>query len=109
MANKTKKLEICYAVLANKLIKSGEQKIFIRIMNPEGVTIYNAAVGSGQANNPEYNVIMDYTFLDRIVYKNDKFNNCLEWNGTEKYIGGTYIVNIYSEENLMGTATFSLK
>lgn len=109
MANKTKKLEICYAVLANKLVKSGEQKIFIRIMTPDGVTIIDKEAGSGQTNNPEYNIIMDYTVLDYINYKNDKFNNCLEWDATYKYSRGTYIVGIYSENNLMGTATFSLK
>lgn len=109
MANKTKKLEICYAVLANKLIKSGKQNIFIRIMNPDGVTIFDKSAGSGQTNNPEYNVIMDYTIIDYINYNNEKFNNCLEWDATYKYTRGTYIVNIYSENNLMGTATFSLK
>lgn len=109
MANKTVRLEICYAILANKLIKAGEQKIFIRIMNPEGVTIFDKAAGSGQTNNPEFNVIMDYTMLDYADYKNEQFNNCLEWDATDKYIGGTYIVNIYSEDNLMGSSTFSLK
>ncbi len=109
MAGKTEKIEICFDVLANKLAKAGEQKIFVKLMTPEGVTIFNEEAGSGQANNPEYNVMMDYTLAENIDYSNEKYNDCLEWNSNTVYREGTYIVNLYSENNKMGSTTFSLK
>ncbi len=109
MAKKTKKLEICFDVLENKLIPPAQQKIFVRIMTPEGATIYEELAGSGNTNNPEFNVKMSYTMLEEIDYINERYNVCVEWEGTEKYKAGTYILILYTEKNKMGTTSFNLR
>jgi hypothetical protein len=109
MAGKTKKIEICFDVLANKLAKAGQQKIFVRLMSPEGLTIFNEEAGSGQTNNPEYDVMMEYTLAENIEYKNEKYIDCVEWNSNSEYMEGLYVVDLYSENNKMGSTTFSLK
>ncbi|MFH1320101.1 MAG: hypothetical protein ABII90_05535 [Bacteroidota bacterium] len=109
MAKKTKKIEVCFDVLENKLAKKGKQTVYIKIITPEGVTILDKAAGSDKIERPESITDNLYTTYVNIVYANVKQNVCIEWIASQNYKAGTYFVELYTKQNKMGVASFALR
>lgn len=83
-----KKIEVCFDVLANKLAKSGNHKIYMRFFSPEGVVIFDKVVGSRITMNPELKTEMLFTIFEELEYSNEKKNVCIEWDTLIKYKSG---------------------
>lgn len=109
MSNRTKKLEISFDVLENKLVKSDEKKIFVRIISPDGNIIYDQEGRSGITINPVFENEMMYTFDDEFQYRNKKQKVTLEWDAPLAYEEGTYVVELYTSKNKMGVGSFTLR
>jgi hypothetical protein len=92
----------------NKVTDPGMKDFYIRILTP------NAEVLSDSDEpltfmHPELKQKVVYSKEETINYKNQKTNICFKWVGTEKYIPGLYIVEVFTKENKLGTTTFTLK
>ena len=109
MSKRTKKLKISFDVLENQLVKADEQKIFVRIISPEGNIIFDKEAGSGITFNPAFQNEMMYTFDDKFQYRNKKQKVTLEWDATLELTEGTYVVELYTPKNKMGVGSFVLR
>lgn len=109
MAKKTRRVEVCFDVLENKIAKQGEVGVFMRIFTPNAQTIFDEAAGSGYLSDPAVNEPVQYTADQKINYKNAKQHVCMEWDAPVKYEPGTYLVELYTPGSKMGMASFTLR
>lgn len=108
IAKRTLKVKICFDVMANKATDPGMKDFYIRILTPEAEVLTDAEAPL-TFMHPELEQKVVYSMAETINYKNQKTNICVEWQGTEQYKPGLYIVEIFTKDNKLGTTTFSLR
>lgn len=108
LAKRTLKLKICFDVMDNKVTDPGMKDFYIRIMTPDAVVLSDLEEPL-TFMHPELKQKVFYSKEETINYKNQKTNICIKWEGTEQYIPGLYIVEVFTKDNKLGTTTFTLK
>ena len=109
LARKANYLDICFEILPNRLAMRENVKVFIRIFSPEGEVLTNSNEGSGTFKHPEYKFNVPYTCAEEVEYDKQQLNVCKEWKGTEKYVSGTYLVELHTDKYSLATTTFTLR
>lgn len=105
-AKKVEKLRICYTLSENAIAKAGLKSIYMRIVDPEGKVL-----SKGRGDEFEFEGgSMTYSLSKEINYENKQMDMCLFYEaGTDKFIVGKHTVEIYTDKNLIGTASLSLR
>jgi archaellum component FlaF (FlaF/FlaG flagellin family) len=109
LAKKAAEVQICYHIQPNKSTPSGKKVIFIRIFDPFGHFLYDKNLGNGEFFHPDYKMMVSYSITDTVDYKNEALEICTKWKNPENYISGTYLVELYTEKEAIGTTTFTLR
>ena len=110
LARRTNKVEVCFDFLENKIAKAGDKNVYLRILTPEGKVMGERATGSGtfKKNGSEEEVM--YSSMQSVAYNNAKQNVCVAYEEAERiYPKGTYTAEIYTDGNMSGATTFTLK
>jgi hypothetical protein len=108
LAKRTLKIKICFDVMDNKVTDPGMKDFYIRILTPDAVGLTDSEEPL-TFMHPELKQKVIYTKEETINYKNQKTNICFKWEGTEQYIPGLYIVEVFTKDNKLGMTTFTLK
>lgn len=106
-AKNTDKLKICFDFAENKIAPSGETEVAIRLISPLGVTITNAALGSGTLVNDKGEEIQ-YTYKVRPDYDNQLKKVCSLWDQGGNFVKGKYGVEVYQKGILIGQTSAEL-
>lgn len=109
-AKKADKLKVCFDLMKNKLSAGSSQTVYVKIIGPDGVTLFDSIGGSGEFVNLENNndskyttsVTMDYAGEDRQSY-------CVYWDPGESFNAGDYEVMIFNQGYCVGKNEFNLK
>lgn len=109
LARKANYLNICFDILPNRLTAKGKIKIYIRIFSPEGDVLTNNAEGSGTFKHPDYKFNVPYTCASEVNYSKQQKKVCTDWKGTDKYVSGTYLVELHTAKYSLATTTFALR
>src|SRR5690606_1245568 len=101
---------ILFDIDENMLAESGAKEFDIRIVNPDGTLLSNAALGSGSFidNNGK----TQYYSLSKTVNITSGMplhNIDVDWRQASSYKKGAYLVEIYYEGYLMGQGTTTLQ
>ena len=107
-AKNADKLKICFDFAENKIAPSGETEVAIRLISPDGVTITNAALGSGTSTT-EKGQEVQYTYKVRPDYDNQMKKVCSLWDQGGNFAKGTYNVEVYQKGILIGQTSAELK
>ncbi len=101
---KIEKLRVCFTLRENAIVQPGTKEIFMRIMRPDSVILTTGV------NLFEYlDEQMVYTASREVDYENQDVDLCIYWDDDGQLIEGSYSVNLYAENNLIGTSSFLLK
>lgn len=103
-ARRSDKLKICFTVAKNKLVQSGDQELYVQVIDPKNNTLgENSQVQFGED-------ILTYSLISKFNYENKDLDVCefVNPNG-EDFESGRYVVNVYNEKDLVSTAEFTLK
>jgi hypothetical protein len=107
-ASRTDRVNVCFTIGGNPLIKPGRKIIFVCICRPDKVVVtktkYDTFVFNGQT--------LPYSIRDDISYEGQTMNVCVKWTKKENdkpAMKGTYTVTVYSEDKEIGSGTFQLK
>jgi methionine-rich copper-binding protein CopC/cell division protein FtsL len=106
-ARRVDKIKTCFTIDKNEVTKPGKKDVYLRIIGPDGeVLAYD--------QTKEYMFTYDgkeglYSRKSEITYENEEMDMCLYWDLEEEAKEGTYIVEIYAEDYMMGTTSFELK
>ena len=110
MARRTNKIEACFTVLENKIAKSGEKMIYLRLIEPGGKILGNRSEGSSSFKKAGSSEELLYTVSKAIDYKNANEDICVAWEETDRVFStGTYMLEIYIDGNLAGVTSLNLR
>lgn len=104
-ASRSDKIRICFTVPANKLVQSGDQELYIQVIDPNSTTL-------GLNNQVNFDgKPIKYSVISKFNYEKNSLDIC-EFIGTEgkkKFEKGRYMVNVFNEKDLVATSEFTLK
>jgi hypothetical protein len=107
-ASRTDRVNVCFTIGENTLVKPGKKIIYICISRPDKIVVtktkYDTFMFNGQS--------LPYSIREDIDYTGKAMNVCVKWTKRENdkpAMKGTYTVTVYSEEKEIGSGTFELK
>lgn len=103
-ASKVTKIKTCFTIRENPIVEAGNKMVYIRILRPDNAVLSSSGQVFGYKNET-----LAYTAKREVMYENKDVELCIFWDKTEELLPGTYTVDIYSENNLIGTTTFVLE
>jgi hypothetical protein len=102
--NNIDKLRICFTLRENPIAAPGEKEVFMRIIRPDSLVI-----ATSQDNLFDFNGNKLVYSASRLVdYLNQDIEMCIFLDNTGDLIVGTYSVELYLENNIIGRITFAL-
>ena len=101
-------LRTCFLTETNIVASGGEQKFYIRIIDPVGETVADEAKSGVLTNKLDETQVM-YTTSGSMDYQNEDTRGCISLNLSEKLVKGIYDVEIYNNGFMVGKGDFKLK
>jgi hypothetical protein len=102
--NNIEKLRICFTLRENPIAAPGEKEVFMRVIRPDSLVIT-----TGQDNLFDFNGNKLVYSASRLVdYMNQDIEMCIFLDNSGDFIIGTYSVELYLENNIIGRTTFAL-
>lgn len=103
-ASRVDNLRICYSVPSNLLTESGAKKYFVQVIDPS-----LNVIGSNTALQFEDDVLK-YSYVSAFTYDNQLLDVCGFVSAEEgDYEKGVYTVNVFDQNVLVSSSTFTLK
>ena len=102
--DKVERIKIQFVIARNTLVPHGEKEIYLCIVKPDGQTLVKDRTNIFTHNDQKYyslRQIMDYTGIAEKMY--------FSWNVEEYLPVGIYSVEIYADNQHIGSGIFSLK
>lgn len=106
-ANKAEQLKITFIFTDNPIADKGEKEVFVRIIDPDGVTLSVEETGSGKFLQDGQQTI--YTVKKSITFDNSGDPVTIYWKKGADYPKGHYNIEIYCEGFQIGKGSFDLK
>ena len=107
-AKKLAKIKIAFQLAKNDVTEQERKTVFIRVLDPDGSTIFDSATGSGNFtfNGQE----LAYTTRGDLNYDNENlYIEMVYSRGGTLYREGKYTVELYAEGFKIGTGGFEVK
>lgn len=103
-ARRSDKLKVCFTVAKNKLVQSGDQELYIQVIDPKNNTL-------GENNQVQFgDEILTYSLVSKFNYENKDLDVCEYVNPSgDGFESGRYVVNVFNEKDLVSTSEFTLK
>lgn len=104
-ASRTDKIRVCFAVAKNKLVQSGDQELYVQVVDPK-----NNILGANDQVQFEEKTL-NYSTISKFNYENKNLNICefVANKGDKEFEKGRYVVNVFNERDLVATSEFTLK
>ena len=103
-ASRVDNLRICYSVSSNVLTESGTKKYFVQVIDPS-----LNVIGSNTPVQFEDD-ILKYSYVSAFTYDNQLLDVCDFVSAEEgDYKKGAYTVNVFDQNRLVSSSTFTLK
>lgn len=103
-ASGVNKIKTCFTVLENAVVDKGSKDIYIRILAPDGSVVTSSTetfMYNGQA--------ILFSTKDAFDFDNNKTNVCVYSEKSNQMPKGKYTVEIYSNGNIIGISSLTLK
>jgi hypothetical protein len=102
--NNIDKLRICFTLRENPIAAPGEKEVFMRIIRPDSLVITTS-----QDNLFDFNGNKLVYSASRLVdYMNQDIEMCIFMDNTGDFVVGTYSVELYLENHIIGRTTFAM-
>ena len=110
LAKRTHKLSVCFDVLDNKIAKTGDKTVYLKITEPGGKQIGNKSTGSAMFKTSSGEEVM-YAASSTLSYTGVKQNVCMDYEEQEDkmFPPGTYMVEVYIDGVLSGAGSAVLR
>jgi len=106
-AKRVDKVRVDFILEKNPLTLTDNKTVYMRIIDPAGATISDAATGSGEFDFNGQK--QGYTISQDIVYGNNNQDVSILYDRATPFSKGTYTVELYSEGFTIGSGSFSVK
>lgn len=108
-AKRVDKIKICFTLSENRIIPEGTKNLYIRIARPDKLIL---TPSRGDTYSFEYQgEKIQYSIAKEVNYTGEAQDLCLYWRkmNEEDMMEGTYHVEVFEGDNVIGHATFSLR
>lgn len=103
-AGRSDKLRVCFTVAKNNLISSGDQSLYVQVIDP-----LNNVLGVNEPIEFE-DKVLNYSLISSFNYENKNLDVCeFVASNNGKFEKGTYKVNVFHENNLVAVTEFVLE
>ncbi|MBD0833571.1 chromosome partitioning protein ParA [Aestuariibaculum sediminum] len=104
-ARRSDKIRVCFIVAKNKLVQSGDQELYVQVVDPK-----NNIIGLNEQVQFD-DVTLNYSVISKFNYENANLNVCefIAPKNDNDFDKGRYIVNVYNEKDLVATSEFILQ
>ncbi len=106
-ASRVDKIRVCYTVPKNKLTESGNKEFYVQVIGPGDLVLGENA----QIVFQDTNKTLNYSMVSKFNYENSSLDVCefATASGDDKFEKGSYTVNVFDQNELIATNTFTLK
>jgi hypothetical protein len=98
------KLRICFTLRENPIAAPGEKEVFMRVIRPDSLVITTSSDNLFDFNGNK----LVYSASRLVDYMNQDIEMCIFLDNSGDFIVGTYSVELYLENNIIGRTTFAL-
>jgi hypothetical protein len=102
--NNIDKIRICFTLRENPIAAPGEKEVFMRVIRPDSLVVTTSADNLFDYNGNK----LVYSASRLVDYMNQDIEMCIFLDNTGDFIVGTYSVELYLENNIIGRTTFAL-
>ena len=97
-------IRVCFTLRENPIATAGEKEVFMRIIRPDALVITTSPNNLFTYNKSQ----LIYSANRTVDYINQDVELCIFMEKTGDFIIGTYNVELYLDNNIIGTTTFML-
>lgn len=109
-ARRMDELKICFTLSENKIVPRGTKELYIRIAQPDKMILT-------PSRGDDYSFMykeekLQYSIMHEVDYQGKAVDICLYWrkrSSNQDMQEGTYHVEIYDNNNILGATSFSLR
>ena len=98
------KIRVCFTLRENPIAKAGEKEVFMRLLRPDSLVITTSPDNLFEYKRSK----IIYSANRTVDYINQDIEMCIYMDNTGDFIVGTYSVELYLEDNIIGKTTFML-
>lgn len=106
-AKRAEMIKTCFGIRENKIAKAGKRDLYVRLIAPDGTVLENGDKLmmdiSGGAGTAQYSV------KRTVDYNNAEMEVCVYFELAGAIAEGNYLAEVYSDKEVIGTASFILK
>ena len=102
-------IKICFNTTSNVIVQNGQERFYLRLINPLGEVMAIQDLGSGNMKLGSTGETIQFTQYVDVDYTNDPKNACINWQPGITFEGGEYKAEIYNKGFMSGKASFVLK
>ena len=102
-------IKVCFKTTSNVIVSSGQERFYMRLINPLGEVMAIQDLGSGNLQLSNTGESIQYTQSVEVDYKEEPVDGCINWQPGITFERGTYEVEIYNKGFLSGKGSFVLK
>ena len=107
-ASRAEKIKTCCTLYENRIAKAGEKDVYVRIISPDGVVLEDPKNPSATFNFA--GVSGKYSAKRVIDYQNQTLEGvCIFYDITSEITTGSYVVEFYDEDAMIGKTEFELR
>ncbi len=109
-AKSVEQIKVCFTTLFNEVAKAGNERFFVRIVNPLGETLAVESMGSGTLTDRKTGESVRYSMYSDLSFNQKEANECVIWAPTNPAFNpGKYTIEVYNKGYLAGTGSLSFK
>ena len=97
-------IRVCFTLRENPIAKAGQKEVYMRILRPDSLVIATTPDNVFSYNRRQ----LVYSAKRTVDYINQDIEMCIFMENTGDFIIGTYSVELYLEDNIIGRTTFIL-
>ena len=102
--NSLDKIRTCFVLRENPIATAGQKEVFMRVIRPDSLVV---TTSSDNIFNYKGNTLV-YSANRTVDYLNQDVEMCIYLDNTGDFIIGTYSVELYLENNMIGKTTLIL-
>ncbi len=103
------RLDVCFDIVPNQIAEHDRETFFLRVIDPQGSTMYNETLGSGMILNQEDNSDIKYSISGSFNYDGSGKELCMQWMPEAGFESGQYQVQIFNKGYLCGQGAVSFR
>ena len=95
-------IRVCFTLRENPIAQAGEKEVYMRLLRPDSLVITTSPDNIFTYNRSQ----IIYSAKRAVDYINQDIEVCIFMDNTKDFIIGTYSVELYLENNIIGRTTF---